>query len=61
VLIKFCFPEIVLNAIGMGTPALGSNVSIGSGLVLEAVLTFFLMFVIYGTAVDKRIPQQARP
>ena len=41
----------------MGTPALGTGVSQGMGLLTELILTFFLVFVVYGTAVDKRAPK----
>ena len=37
-----------------GIPALGKQVSIGQGILVEAVLTFFLVFVVFGTAVDGR-------
>ncbi len=52
--IKLCVPITALTAVGMGTPALGSGISVNAGLITEIVLTFFLMFVIYGAAVDKR-------
>ena len=42
-----------------GTPAMPAAVSPATGIIVEAVLTFFLVFVIYGTAVDKRAPQVA--
>jgi len=53
-ILKFILPA---GAIGGGTPALGANVSICQGLVMEVILTFFLVFVIFGTAIDKRAPQ----
>ena len=37
-----------------GVPDLGAGVSMGQAILIEAVLTFFLMFVIMGTAVDQR-------
>lgn len=37
-----------------GIPALGSGVSVGQGILVEAVLTFFLVFVVFGTGVDGR-------
>ena len=40
--------------INLGVPTLGPRVSIGNALVLEIVLTFFLMFVIFGVAIDHR-------
>ncbi|MEE9212852.1 MAG: aquaporin [Phycisphaeraceae bacterium] len=47
-------PSLGREAIGGGTPVLAADVTIGSGILIEAVLTFFLVFVIYGSAVDKR-------
>ncbi len=56
-LIKFAVPADVLAAVNMGTPALGTGITASMGLVTEIILTFFLVFVIYGTAVDKRAPK----
>ncbi len=56
-LIKLCIPMEALSAVGMGTPALGANISVGMGLITEIILTFFLVFVVYGTAVDQRAPK----
>jgi aquaporin Z len=56
-LLKMCMPGDALEAVNMGTPALGDGVSIGMGLMTEAVLTFFLVFVVFGTAVDSRAPK----
>ena len=36
----------------LGSHALGADVSVGMGLVMEIILTFVLVFVIFGTAVD---------
>ncbi|HEU4928360.1 MAG TPA: aquaporin [Candidatus Krumholzibacteria bacterium] len=58
-MVKLSVPSDWLTAVGMGTPALGQGVSVGQALVMEAVLTFFLMFVVYGTAVDARAPKVA--
>jgi MIP family channel proteins len=38
----------------LGTPSVGNGFSAGNALVAEIVTTFFLVFVIYGVAVDKR-------
>ncbi|MBI3580400.1 MAG: aquaporin [Ignavibacteriales bacterium] len=54
VLIKMAVPEQALHSVNMGTPALGVGISTTQGLITEIILTFFLMFVIYGTAIDKR-------
>jgi MIP family channel proteins len=40
-----------------GTPQLGPNTSAMAGIVIEAIVTFFLVFVVYGTAVDPRAPK----
>lgn len=56
-LIKMCVPEAALNEVNMGIPALTEGVSVGMGLLTEIILTFFLVFVVYGTAVDKRAPK----
>lgn len=37
-----------------GTPQLGTGISAGSGILLEAILTFFLVFVVHGTGIDER-------
>lgn len=43
-----------------GTPSLASKgVSAIDGVIIEAILTFFLVFVVYGTAVDARAPKIA--
>ncbi|MEQ9483248.1 MIP/aquaporin family protein [Coleofasciculus sp. F4-SAH-05] len=56
-LIKLSIPIQVLNAVSMGTPALGSGISPIAGVAMEFFLTFFLVFVIFGTAIDPRAPQ----
>jgi MIP family channel proteins len=37
-----------------GTPQLAINLNAAQGILVEAILTFFLVFVVYGTAVDER-------
>ena len=49
------FPSAVTDAANLGVPAVGGHgISTGNALVAEIVGTFFLVFVIYGVAVDKR-------
>ncbi len=38
----------------LGTPSLGPTVGIGTAILVEAVLTFFLAFVVYGTGIDPK-------
>jgi MIP family channel proteins len=42
------------DVVVMGTPQLAINLSAMQGILVEAILTFFLVFVVYGTAVDQR-------
>lgn len=42
-------------------PHLGANVTFAQGFLVEVILTFFLMFSIYGSAVDKRGPSLLAP
>ena len=37
-----------------GTPQLAINLNPWQGILVEAILTFFLVFVVYGTVVDER-------
>src|SRR5881628_629684 len=43
--------------VARGTPDLGRGVGPVRGIIIEAVLTFFLVFVVYGTAIDLRAPK----
>ncbi len=49
-------PITAQAALGSATPDLSPGVSVGQGILVEAVLTFFLLFAIAGTAVDDRTP-----
>src|SRR5262249_42348710 len=40
-----------------GAPKLANDVSLAQGIVVEAILTFFLAFAVMGTAVDPRAPK----
>ncbi len=49
-------------AVSGGTPDISMNagvpvVSVAKAITIEAVLTFFLVFVVYGSAVDSRAPK----
>lgn len=60
-LLAASFPEAAHRAVHLGTPALGGGVTATTGSVVEAILTFFLVFVIFGTAVDSRGPRAIAP
>lgn len=57
-IIAFLFgTEIVAN----GTPAVADNVHPLGGAAVEVVTTFFLVLVVFGTAVDDRAPKSIFP
>ncbi len=58
-LVKGLLPSAATEAVKLGVPALGQDVSSGSGMLIEAVLTFFLVLVVFGAAVDERGPFNA--
>ena len=47
-------PVDVWGPVQLGTPDLASGISRTSGMIFEAVTTFFLVFVVFATAVDER-------
>ena len=53
-LLKWVLPQAAQSAGKLGVPALGQGVGAGVAVVIEAVLTFFLIWVIFATAVDER-------
>ncbi len=54
------FPQSVWQGYHLGTPTLGTvpslgwDVGVGTGILVEAILTFFLVFVIFGTGIDPK-------
>jgi MIP family channel proteins len=44
-----------------GTPTLAPGVGTAEGITLEAVATFFLVFVVYGTVVNEKAPASVYP
>ncbi|HEX5724853.1 MAG TPA: MIP family channel protein [Longimicrobiaceae bacterium] len=47
--------------VAAGTPVLAPGVSAGAGIAVELVTTFFLVLVVFGTAVDERAPKSVFP
>lgn len=45
-----------IDAVNLGTTGLGAGIGVGTGILVEAILTFFLVFTIFGAAVDNRAP-----
>jgi MIP family channel proteins len=55
-MLTLLYPEGLRAAANLGTPALGPTVDLLPAIGIEAVLTFFLVIVIFGTLVDRRAP-----
>ena len=56
VLLRYVVGGASFDAGDAGAPRLDSGVAVGKGIVIEAILTFFLVFAVFGTAVDDRGP-----
>jgi len=50
--LKWIFPAGQEAA--LGAPAMGPGIELGAGLVVEAILTFFLVWVVFATTADPR-------
>ena len=55
--LKFAMPTAIFGATQGGIPGVSFDVTQTQAIVLEAIATFFLMFVIYGTAVNSESPK----
>jgi aquaporin Z len=53
-MLNWLLPSAATTSIKLGAPGLGTGVVAGHAVVIEAVLTFFLVWVIFATAVDPR-------
>jgi len=57
-LLRVCLPGRIWMSTQLGTPRVSHQFGISNGkaVLIEAVLTFFLVFAVYGTAIDERGP-----
>jgi MIP family channel proteins len=53
-LVQQLLPRASSDAVELGVPAIGHGVNAGAAFGLEAILTFFLAWVVFATAVDPR-------
>jgi aquaporin Z len=51
-LLKGIFPDAIASAVKLGAPQPGTGVGAGKAFLVEVVLTFFLVTVVYATAID---------
>jgi aquaporin TIP len=53
-LLRWIFPELVRDVTNMGAPAKSAAIDLGPALVIEALLTFFLVWVVFAMTADPR-------
>ena len=53
-MVKAIFPDQLTDRAKLGSPAVASVIGSGAAFAMEAVLTFFLVFVVFATAADPR-------
>ena len=56
---SFDFAPVALDRTHLGTPALGAGVTIAIAIAVEAILTIFLLWAVFGTAVSPLAPRIA--
>jgi aquaporin TIP len=52
--LKAIFPAAMISAVALGTPQIGQGFSAAAGVLAEIIMTFFLMYAVFGVAVDLR-------
>ena len=60
-ILSFFFPAGLAQAVNFGIPALQNGMTYSGGIIVEAILTFFLVYAIFGSAVDERGPKLLAP
>src|SRR5919108_4367954 len=53
-LLRWIFAEDVRNAVSLGAPTVAQSIDHWKALVIEAILTFFLVWVVFAVAADPR-------
>jgi MIP family channel proteins len=53
-ILRATIPDDTWRAVALGTPELARDFPVWAGMSLEAVATFFLVLVVFATAVDER-------
>jgi aquaporin TIP len=53
-LLTWIYPSQIADPARLGAPVLADQIGSGAGLAVEALLTFFLVWVIFATAADDR-------
>jgi MIP family channel proteins len=53
-LLKYFSPGLAFTSVDGGTPVVAPGYAIGKAVLVEAVATFFLVWAVFGTAIDDR-------
>lgn len=56
-LLKALYPANIVMATRLGGQSISSDINMIQAISLEAIATFFLVFVVFGTAVDPKAPK----
>ncbi|MEP6491452.1 MAG: aquaporin [bacterium] len=56
-MLKALFPANIVAATRLGGQSISSDINMLQAISLEAIATFFLVFMVFGTAVDPRAPK----
>ena len=57
--LKALYPANIVGVTHLGGQAISADINLVQAILLEAVATFFLVFVVFGTAVDPKAPRSA--
>ena len=55
--LRLLFPEHIVTSTRLGGQVVSGDITTGLAILCEAIATFFLVFVVFGTAVDKAAPK----
>jgi aquaporin TIP len=55
--LKMLLPSQVVRGALVGTPSIASTITVGRAVAIEALLTFFLVSAVFGTAVSPEAPK----
>ncbi len=56
-LVRYAIPSNVGRVLSYGTPVIATAITLGQAITIEAVLTFFLVSAVFGTAVSPDAPK----
>ncbi len=55
-LVMLIFPQAAGQAVSLGTPSIAGELDLVGAILIEAILTFFLVTAVFGTAVSSEAP-----